>query len=278
MTPSLLLLNGIALLAPPLSLHNGRPLSVQHKHRIYNGLHNLLFSTCLHAFFSWLANPSFFVSLHPASFSTCAGCMPGLQTRLCVFPALATCHASLPGSLPHHPGNLTTVCPSPRSTIPLQPRLVPERPADAPRSRQKHPEAIRPTPLRHRWGGLVCLSVRLGEEGGYGAKVSSHCIMRLAICSFRAWNQKGYSLQKSEIISVKCFMGCQLPKFLNSPPFLWVCYQSLRGAVKTRRESALKSMYHQLFLWFSITGRGHSLLKFVAGELGLLGVESRVSE
>lgn len=60
-----------------------------------------------------IGQPSFFVSLYPASFSTCAGCTPGLQTRLCVFPALATCHAPRTGSLPHHPENLTTVCPSP---------------------------------------------------------------------------------------------------------------------------------------------------------------------
>lgn len=54
---------------------------------------------------------------HPAPFSTCAGCTPGLQTRLCVFSALATCHATLPGSEPHHPGNLPTVCPSPLQSL-----------------------------------------------------------------------------------------------------------------------------------------------------------------
>lgn len=85
-----------------------------------------------------IGQPPFFVSLHPASFSTCAGCMPGLQTRLCVFPALATCHTSLPGSLPHHPGNLTTVCPSP-PTIPLQPD-------QSPKGQQTHPGPDRNTP------------------------------------------------------------------------------------------------------------------------------------
>lgn len=49
-------------------------------------------------------------------------------------------------------------------------------------------------------------------------------------------------------------MSCQLPKFLNSLPFLWVCYQSLHRVVKTRQENALKSMYHQLFLWFIVAG------------------------
>lgn len=39
-----------------------------------------------------------------------------------------------------------------------------------------------------------------------------------------------------------------------------------------------KNICHQLFLWFIIAGERYSLLKFVAGELGLLGVESRVSE
>lgn len=44
MTPSPLPQNGIALQAVfPPSLPNGRQLSVQYKHRIYNGLHNLLF-------------------------------------------------------------------------------------------------------------------------------------------------------------------------------------------------------------------------------------------
>lgn len=117
------------------SLHNGRKLSVQYKHQILNGLHNLFLPMSLHAFFSSLANPPLFVSLHPASFSTCAGCTPGLQTRLCVFPALATCHASLPVFLPHHPGNLTTVCP-----YPLQSFSNPSGPQKASRRNQVQTE------------------------------------------------------------------------------------------------------------------------------------------
>lgn len=146
MTPSPLPLNGIALLAVfPPSLHNGRQLSVQHKHRI------IMVCTicsskcvCMPSFLDWPTSPpSFFVSLHPASFSTCAGCAPGLQTRLCVFPALATGHASLPGSLPHHPGNLTTVCPSPLQSLsnPTGPPKASARTqvqTETPRSRSTH--------------------------------------------------------------------------------------------------------------------------------------------
>lgn len=118
MTPSLKPLNGIALQAVFFvpSLLNGGQLSVQHKHQISNGLHNLLLPVSLHAW-ATLPSPHFFVSLHPATFSTCAGCTPGPQTRLCVFPALAACHASLPVFLPRHPGNLTTVCPYPLQSL-----------------------------------------------------------------------------------------------------------------------------------------------------------------
>lgn len=106
--------------------------------------------------------PPFFVSLHPASFSTCAGCMPGLQTRLCVFPALATCHVSLPGSLPHHPGNLTTVCPSP-----LQPLSNPTGPLKASRHTQVQTETPRSCSTHISQGKVrLCLSARLWEEGG----------------------------------------------------------------------------------------------------------------
>lgn len=85
---------------------------LQHKHQILNGLHNLFFPVSLHAFFSSFAktpSPLPFVSLHPASFSTCAGCTPGLQTRLCVFPVLEASYPSLPVFLHQHAGNLTTV-------------------------------------------------------------------------------------------------------------------------------------------------------------------------
>lgn len=111
MTPSTLPQNRIAFLAvSPPSLQNGKQLSLQNKHEIILLKQSVLLdeSACL----LFLIVQAFFVSLHPASFSTCAGCMPGLQTSLCVFPALATCHASLSDSLPHYPGHLT-VFPTP---------------------------------------------------------------------------------------------------------------------------------------------------------------------
>lgn len=108
-------------------------------------------SACL-LFFLGQATP-LIVSLHPASFSTCAGCTPGPQTRLYVFPALATCHTSLPVFLPHHPGNLTTVFAL--LLYNLSPtRLICERPADAARSRQKHPEAVQATSFIERWSSV----------------------------------------------------------------------------------------------------------------------------
>lgn len=151
MIPSPLPLNGIALLAvsPPPSPHNGRQLSVQHKHRIIM-VCTICFSRCVcMPSFLDCPTPPFSVSLHPASFSTCAGCMPGLQTRLYVFPALATCHASPPGSLPRRPGNLTTVCPSPL-------------PSRSPKGQQTYPGPARNTlkvPDQHLSGKGEALSV-----------------------------------------------------------------------------------------------------------------------
>lgn len=75
-------------------------------------------SACRLFFISQHSPPLPFVSLHPASFSTCAGCTPGLQTRLCVFPVLAASHPSLPVFLHQHPGKTSQLC------LPLTPQSL----------------------------------------------------------------------------------------------------------------------------------------------------------
>lgn len=123
MTPSLKPLNGIALHAVffrPLTSQwraTFRPTQTpDFKWSAQSASPSV--SACLRFFAGQPSHPPiFFLSLHPATFSTCAGCTPGLQTRLCVFPTLAACHASLPVFLPRHPGNLTTVCPYPLQSL-----------------------------------------------------------------------------------------------------------------------------------------------------------------
>lgn len=106
----------------------------------------------------------------------------------------------------------------PYTTIPLQHEQFSKGQKEAQRSRHWHPEATWPTYLKEV---RFCLSARLWKEGGDAAKVSSHSIMRLVICSFRPCVQIGFSLQKAGITPVKCSIGCQLPKFLNfSPMFM----------------------------------------------------------
>lgn len=103
----------------------------------------------------------FFVALLSASFSTCAGCTPRLQTRLCVFPAFGSLPCfSFAGSLPHHPGNLTIVCPSPPSLRSLSNLTSPQK------GQQTHPRPDTNT-----------LNTPLNISQAHGAKVSSHCIM-----------------------------------------------------------------------------------------------------
>ncbi|TNN88307.1 hypothetical protein EYF80_001523 [Liparis tanakae] len=87
--------------------------------------------------------------------------MPGLQTRLCVFPALATCHSSPPGSLPRRPGNLTTV-------LPFSP-AIPLRPGRSPKGQQAYPGPDR-NPLklldthRSRRGEALSVYTALGRR------------------------------------------------------------------------------------------------------------------
>lgn len=179
-------------------------LSVQHKHWIINPPSNLLLCVSLCVVFSWLFWGFFFYSFHSAFFSTCAGSMPGLQTRLRVFPALAPCHASLPGSLPHHLGKNSQLfallsC----ITIPLH---------------NWPPHPLGPLPLISGLGpdcntqwwhssrsarGLRKKKVRVG------AKVKSHHIMRLALSQLRGMKSKGVFI--AEVWNHFCEVGCGLP-------------------------------------------------------------------
>lgn len=156
---------------------------------------------------------------------------------------------SLPGFLPRHPGYLTTVYP--RYPVIL---FLPEHPLWA--IGQNHRledmlvkmcpdieirfEIVMMATGKKNWehwnywnqsgSTLKSPQVKLClREGSRNSQVSGGCILQLAFCSFGARDQRGYSLQKSEIISVKCMMSCQLPKFLNrSPLFLIAMVPKLR--------------------------------------------------
>lgn len=73
-------------------------------------------------------------------------------------------------------------------------------------------------------------------------------------------------------------MSCQQDKLPNHFLFLFFmnCYQELQCKLETRFK--LKSEHPSWYSLDALRRRGHSLVKFVDGELGLLGVESRVSE
>lgn len=108
--PSLLPLNGAV---SPFSLHNGMQLSIQHKHQIYTGSLNLL---------SFLDRPTpLFCIPSPSLFQhLCWVHAQASDKALCVPNPGNPPHFSPSGFLPHHPGNLTTVCPSFSAILPTK--------------------------------------------------------------------------------------------------------------------------------------------------------------
>lgn len=121
---------------------------------------------------------SLFVSLQPASFSTCAGCMPRLQDKAPCVPGFGNLPLfSPPGSLPHHPGNLTTVCPS----LSLPMRLDLFRPASSTPGPDRNTLKELDPHLKREKVMLVFFFIFFFYSLWDETKVSSHCIMRLAI-------------------------------------------------------------------------------------------------
>lgn len=178
---------------------------------------------------------TFIVSLHPASFSTCAGCMPGLQTSLCVFPALATCHASLSDSLPHYPGNLS-VFPTlhPYTTIPLQPDLFSKGQKS---HRDPDIDTLKPLdPHILTRGEVLSVCKALGRRlrCSQGEQPQPNVISHFA--ALRHEIKQGIHCRRLKLFlwSVPLVASCL--NSLTSPPCLWVCYQGLGEAVKQWRE------------------------------------------
>lgn len=130
---------------------------------------------CLHVFFSFLPTPTLFLYPSPSLFQhLCWVHARASDKALCVpsfgnLPCFSSWLPAPPSWKPHNflPFSLT---------IPPRPLKASRRThqvqTETPRSCSTH---ISPGKVR------LCLSARLWEEGGDGAKVSSHCIMRLAI-------------------------------------------------------------------------------------------------
>lgn len=185
MTPSPLPLNVIVFFTP--SLHNGKQLSVQHKHQIII-VHPICSSrcACTPSFLDcpptsplfYIPSPSLFQHLcwvH-ARASDKALCVPSLGN----LPCFSSWLPAPPSWKPHNCLPFSPTLRDPASSTRLvQFAPTPPRPADAPGSKQNTLKLLDPHSPKEKV--RLCLSARLWEEGGDGAKVSSHCIMRLAI-------------------------------------------------------------------------------------------------